>query len=473
MIDAKKVRELSKDLTVLYVEDEIAVQKELESMFKIFFKNVIVANDGQEGLELYAKYQKEIDMIISDIRMPRLDGLAMVEQIRKKNRDIPIIMLTAFNEQEYFIKSISLKIDKYMLKPIDQVNFLNTIYDVGNNIKRNRLLEEFIKENQEAELRDREQKTMRKFTEAYSFPMVIFSPLKLLYYSKAFATIFSSINKHVFDNLTLESEGIFESERGFLKSFRAYNDKNIEFNKVKVTINGNKKVFRVHKKDIDYDGDSAQMFVLIDITYEEYLREQNYNYTQSLEKMVVEKKVSNTTSISTDDESEKKIKDMPIKKRYNKISAKEFIQTINPSFITDVLDIDDFDKKIYSAILKFEEGLYEELKNVAEQLSRFADTMYFLDDFTDIQVVIRHLADILHSVDFGELPIDKHNAFIKHINSIREDLSEWRKTIFIDENAHDIHYLDSSIFSSCLQLEALISSIDEDTIENYTNLDFF
>ncbi|MBN2783033.1 MAG: response regulator [Campylobacterales bacterium] len=98
MVDMVKLKECASKLTVLYAEDEIEVQQEIRSIFELLFKRVIVANNGLEGLELFGKNKDEIDFIVSDIRMPKMDGLEMVEHIRKDDSEIPIVMLTAFSE---------------------------------------------------------------------------------------------------------------------------------------------------------------------------------------------------------------------------------------------------------------------------------------------------------------------------------------------------------------------------------------
>ncbi|MBN2783035.1 MAG: response regulator, partial [Campylobacterales bacterium] len=361
MIDVKKVRELSKELTVLYAEDEVDIQKELNNTFSLFFKKVIIANDGEEGLRLYKEHKSEIDLVITDIRMPNMDGLEMVEEIRKRDRDLYIVLLTAFSDQEYFVKSISLKIDKYLLKPIDQMNFINTVYDIANAISQRKLLSQFMKENQEAELRDREQKTMLKITEAYSLPMVIFNGEKLLHCSNSFSKLFSDTNQMLLKNLSLETQGLFESDNGFLKSFAGYDDKYIEFNKVKINTTSGVKVFRIYKKDVEFSGVDAQMYIFIDITYEEYLRAKAESYTHSLESMVVKQKTSKRDEEIIENRLHNNsttdiIEESSNKQHHEKISAKEFLSTVNPSHITEIQGLYVIDRKFHEYILAFEEG---------------------------------------------------------------------------------------------------------------------
>lgn len=112
----KKInKELLKNLVVLYVEDEINIAEEVEFFLKQFISNVHVAYNGEEGLELYKKFQP--DIIITDIQMPKLNGLDMIRQLGKKRP--PIIITTAHSDVEFFLDAIELKVEQFIIKPID------------------------------------------------------------------------------------------------------------------------------------------------------------------------------------------------------------------------------------------------------------------------------------------------------------------------------------------------------------------
>ena len=106
---------------VLYVEDDISIREELVDILSLKIKELIVGIDGQDGLELYHKHKP--DLIITDIRMPRLNGIEMIRKIRETNCDIPIIITSAFNDIDFLKESIELNVDKYITKPID-INLL-------------------------------------------------------------------------------------------------------------------------------------------------------------------------------------------------------------------------------------------------------------------------------------------------------------------------------------------------------------
>lgn len=110
-----------KSLTVLFVEDEDLARDLLAKILSKIFKNVITSENGLEGFEKFKESQTsidKIDLIISDINMPIMDGLEMLENIRKIDSDVPTIFLTARNETNNILRAIDLNITNYIIKPI-------------------------------------------------------------------------------------------------------------------------------------------------------------------------------------------------------------------------------------------------------------------------------------------------------------------------------------------------------------------
>ena len=114
-----------KNLIVLYIEDEIDVREEIVEMLEMKVGKLYIASNGQEGLEIYN--HNKIDIIITDIKMPIMDGMTMIENIRQKDEMIPIIVTTAFNEISFLKKAIDLHIDKYITKPINFSQLLSVL----------------------------------------------------------------------------------------------------------------------------------------------------------------------------------------------------------------------------------------------------------------------------------------------------------------------------------------------------------
>ena len=90
------------NLTILYVEDEQIVRETLSSMIGDIFKEFITAQNGQDGYEKYEENQDKIDLVITDINMPELNGFNMMKKINKINADIPFIVSSAYNDKKFF-----------------------------------------------------------------------------------------------------------------------------------------------------------------------------------------------------------------------------------------------------------------------------------------------------------------------------------------------------------------------------------
>lgn len=107
---------MNHDITVLYVEDEEDIRMEMSEILEFDFAKVLVATNGEEGLALFK--QEDPDIVISDVQMPKLDGLSMCKAIRKISKNLPIILTTAFTEQQYLAEAESLNVS-FVNKPVN------------------------------------------------------------------------------------------------------------------------------------------------------------------------------------------------------------------------------------------------------------------------------------------------------------------------------------------------------------------
>jgi YesN/AraC family two-component response regulator len=139
----QELKNISKKLKILYVEDNIEAQESTKLFLDSLFLEVIVGSDGEEGLELFNAH--EFDLIMSDINMPKMDGLEMLKKIREVNKTIPFIILSAYSDADSIIKSIKLDIDGYVLKPIEFEQCITVLYKIVDKIK----LQQEVKEYQD------------------------------------------------------------------------------------------------------------------------------------------------------------------------------------------------------------------------------------------------------------------------------------------------------------------------------------
>ncbi len=130
-----------KDIVVLYVEDELSAQKQTKMILGDFVKEIIVANDGQEGLDI--ALNNNVDLIITDIIMPNLNGIDMLKKLRfEHKKEIPAIITTAFTESEHLIDAIRLRVEGFIMKPINVRELIDAIYNIMLPIVQKKELED-------------------------------------------------------------------------------------------------------------------------------------------------------------------------------------------------------------------------------------------------------------------------------------------------------------------------------------------
>jgi CheY-like chemotaxis protein len=127
-------------LRLLCVEDDEEIRLSYKVLFEVFFKEVIFAQDGQDGYEKYLA--NDIDVVISDYNMPVLNGLDMIKQIRELNKEIPIILITAITDTNMIITALRYNVNNFIQKPLDFTELTNAIVSASKLIIANNYLEE-------------------------------------------------------------------------------------------------------------------------------------------------------------------------------------------------------------------------------------------------------------------------------------------------------------------------------------------
>lgn len=114
-------------ITLLYVEDDHETQELVIKIMGVKYPwiRLLLAQNGQEGLDLYTKNYP--DIVVTDVRMPVIDGIQMAKKIKEQNKDTHIIILSAYDEPNYIIEAIDIGINNYVLKPINMSKFTTTL----------------------------------------------------------------------------------------------------------------------------------------------------------------------------------------------------------------------------------------------------------------------------------------------------------------------------------------------------------
>ncbi len=107
-------------LSLLYIDDDSNIRKNAIEYFSRRFKSVFEATNGLDGYRMYEKYKP--DIIISDIKMPYMNGLELSKKIRSVDKKTPIIILSAFTDTALLLQAIEYQLVKYLIKPLNEIS---------------------------------------------------------------------------------------------------------------------------------------------------------------------------------------------------------------------------------------------------------------------------------------------------------------------------------------------------------------
>jgi YesN/AraC family two-component response regulator len=139
------------EISILIVEDDETISAYLQKSLKNLAKTIFVAKNGKDGLEKFK--QNKIDIVVTDLNMPLLNGIEMSKEIRRFDAKVPIIILTAYHEEELIMEAINDGgVNKYLLKPINMKKLKEIINEFTKNIKKNTKLSDILSPAEKASL---------------------------------------------------------------------------------------------------------------------------------------------------------------------------------------------------------------------------------------------------------------------------------------------------------------------------------
>ncbi|RXJ93586.1 DNA-binding response regulator [Malaciobacter molluscorum] len=122
-------------LKILYVEDDEIARVNAVEFLEDYFENIYSAKDGLEALSLYEKFHP--DIIITDIQMPKINGLEFIKKVRKNDLNTQIIIISAYSTKDYLLQAVELRLIKYLIKPIKFDELLKVIEESKEFLQNN------------------------------------------------------------------------------------------------------------------------------------------------------------------------------------------------------------------------------------------------------------------------------------------------------------------------------------------------
>jgi DNA-binding response OmpR family regulator len=127
------LREKIHHISILIAEDEDELRKYFVEYLQIFFQTVYQAADGKEALKLYKT--KRPDIIVADINMPYIDGLSLIQEIRKEDKTTKMVIATAHSEKDKLLQAIELHLARYLIKPINSDELKELLFTLVEEIE--------------------------------------------------------------------------------------------------------------------------------------------------------------------------------------------------------------------------------------------------------------------------------------------------------------------------------------------------
>lgn len=123
-----------KNINALYVDDDQEAALSMQKTLGYYFKNVYIANNGKEGIELFETYT--IGIIFSDYDMPVMNGCVFIREIREKNKFIPAVIISSYSDKEKLLSAIKLNLVEYLVRPFELSRLKITLQECANWIEK-------------------------------------------------------------------------------------------------------------------------------------------------------------------------------------------------------------------------------------------------------------------------------------------------------------------------------------------------
>jgi len=493
----KTTQDFTKECSVLFIDDVDHVRELVEKMLRRLFKAVYVASNGEEGLKIYK--EKSPDLIITDINMPVMDGIEMIEVIRTGDIEQKIIILSAHNDHSFFEKAVNLKIDGYLIKPIDMQMLMKAVDNSVRLIVQKRELEALnrqLEKRVEEEVEKNSQKDkllismLTSFLETSPNPILALEDGIVTFANNRFLNL-CGLTKDEMIGGNFNIESILEKRKGFLYALSEMDKQEPHKNRVSIKTPQGRSIL---ESEIPSFGENKlKVYTLNDITVNEYQKLKIEQYSERLEDYIkavrraapseIQHKIQqpekpqlatetvDASVIRQLDDTEQEV----LKKSHQgrEISSQEYANEIDSYVLEEMQELTELENEITDTLLEMEDqNNFAHIKTVADRLGRYASTISLLFEFADLSYAVKSLADLLNGIDINSLDDSKKRKVNLYLNNIVLDLVTWRRTIFIEQNSKDIHYLDSSLFSAILQLELVLNE-DKNAVDGGDDLELF
>lgn len=429
-------------INVLIVDDNQDNKMTLELLLEDF--DGLTLDDACDGQEAVDKCRtKHYHLIFMDLMMPVMDGIEATRQIREFDKKAMIIAVTALDDDKSKEKMILYGAEDFIVKPIDSKvfakrvrNYLEILHYRQNRSYDNEAVNLFDKQvyNRSTVLRVFDYSSLSEFWEYFlskenKVAYGMSEGVRILY---AFGAWLLK-NGHRFTYVSEESDDyLFLSQTGL---------------------------------------DQISETVIKHLLLKEY-DEGAYLIKEGLLTLRLPKVQGGASSASeaTTKKALSEDEQQVLRKTHlDKTTAVEFVQSSAIGLMDKIEALEALEDRVDQELFEMEghQVTKEEFCSVADALEEYNEVIDAMIEFQHLAFAIESLIQFLRDLDENKLKDDKTKKMILLLTNMISDLASWRKTIFIKQEANDIHYLDSSLLSSCLQIEMIFNENEvEDEDDN-------
>jgi YesN/AraC family two-component response regulator len=243
-------------LGVLYVEDDEEALSSLAYVLERKVENLFTASNGEEGIKVFKEHYNKIDVVITDIRMPFMNGITMVSHLKDINPNIRVIYISAHDESEVLIQAINSGADGFVIKPISvKTRLMSKLFQISKEINKDKIIEKY-------------NRTLKLVLDCIEDIIVITDGYTIKEVNESFLDFFNKMSLEHFKkeyncicDLFLNEEGYIKSDYGKDKTWIDIAFE-VETPKVKIKDNHNKtREFSLHINPL-YADDKSTLFVV-------------------------------------------------------------------------------------------------------------------------------------------------------------------------------------------------------------------
>jgi two-component system chemotaxis response regulator CheY len=434
---------------VLIVDDNqnnrLALELLLEDIEDI---NISEAKNGLEALKLCHK--KDFDLIFMDIMMPVMNGIEATKKIKEFTKKPMIIALSALDDTKSKQNMIQNGAEDYMTKPIDSSLFLQRMNNYINiiNLRKKTIVNTNALNPFSKSIYDRlltfNIKTENSLVQFWDYFLRdnIYDYTDLSDYIR----IIYGLGLWMTNNNKRFSISIEESES---KLFIILND--IGFIKESIVLN----IIRKHLPEALFVVENGNL---------SFELAKNIKITEEIEDL--EKNYTNEQMSLNDDTAR-----ILTKTHIDNPTAVEYVENTAISILPKLENLEQIEDELDNVIIAFENNpCKKSAEEICEVFEQYYAVISLLDEFEHLIFAVKSLINFIRTIDEENFKDNKIKILVSMLLNLLQDLSSWRNMIFIKQEARDIHYLDASLLSSCLQIQAIF---EEANIDEGDDLEFF